>query len=72
MNGAKANIRKIEATDGDSHGRVRNKYPKWFRPDVEISDRVRIHAERRIIASFAGQIAEHRYLNKLPRYGMHG
>jgi len=45
--------------DGDTLGHVKfNRSPKWFSPDIDKSDRVRLFAERHIISSFAGQIAE--------------
>jgi hypothetical protein len=54
----------------DSLGHVLLGHPKWFRPDIASSDRIRIHAERHIIVDLAGQIAEEKFLGKRPRYGM--
>jgi Peptidase family M41 len=50
------------------HGRS----PKWFRPDCDNSDRTRLRAERRIITSLAGQLAEGKYYGRRPRFGMWG
>ena len=54
-----------------SLGHVLCGFPKWFQPDVESSDRIRLHAERHIIVNFAGQHAETRFRGKRPRYGMY-
>lgn len=56
--------------DADSLGHVLKGFPKWFRPDNDQSDRVRLHAERHIIMDFAGQLAEAKFRGRRPRYGM--
>lgn len=53
-------------------GHIRHAYPKWFRPDMEFDARHRNLGERHIIMSFAGQIAEAKFLGKRPRYGQRG
>jgi len=55
----------------DSLGHVLYRRVRWFRPDIDNADRVRMYAERRIIASHAGQIAEAKFRGRRPRYGMH-
>jgi hypothetical protein len=45
--------------------------PKWFDPESTISPRVRLRIEKEIISSFAGQIAQAKFLGRKPRYGMH-
>jgi hypothetical protein len=45
--------------------------PKWFDPESTISPRVRLRIEKEIISSFAGQIAQTKFLGRKPRYGMH-
>jgi hypothetical protein len=48
-----------------------SRLPKWFNPEINKGDRVRMLAERHIIVDFAGQIAETRFLGSNPRFGMH-
>jgi hypothetical protein len=50
------------------HGRA----PKWFRPDIESSDRIVLHLERHIITAFAGQIAQAKFQHRRPHSGMDG
>ena len=58
--------------EGDSLGHLlHNKLPKRFNPEIEKSNRVRLLAERHIIASFSGQLAEAKHAGRSPRYGMH-
>ena len=45
--------------------------PKWFRPDIDSSPRINLRAESHIVVSFAGQLAEAKFLGKHPRFGMH-
>jgi ATP-dependent Zn protease len=60
------------APDADSIGHVRReRWPKWFHPDFDSSDRIRLRVERHIVISFAGQLVEAKFLGKHPRYGMH-
>lgn len=60
----------IEPED-DSLGYVAHgPLPKWFQPDLELSDRVRLRAERHIVMDFAEQLAEARFRERRPRYGM--
>ena len=51
---------------------LHNRLPKWFKPDIESTDRQRLHGERLIVTNFAGQIAEAKFRRRRPRYGMHG
>ncbi|MGA2716857.1 MAG: hypothetical protein ABSG41_27530 [Bryobacteraceae bacterium] len=44
--------------------------PKWFRPDMDSSDRARLRAQRHIVVSLSGQVAEWKFLGREPRYGM--
>jgi hypothetical protein len=44
--------------------------PKWFRPGVDLTGRVRLRIEREIIVSFAGQLAEAKFLCRSPDSGM--
>lgn len=49
---------------------VYDRQPKWFKPDCDSSDRTFLRGQRHIIGSFAGQLAEAKFLDKHPRYGM--
>src|SRR5687768_10085396 len=51
---------------------LHSKPPKWFRPDIEDTDRIRMRGERHIIVSLAGQIAEAKYRGRRPSWGMDG
>ena len=42
-----------------------DKAPKWFQPQLDSGDRTRLLAERRILVSFAGQIAKEKFLSAL-------
>jgi ATP-dependent Zn protease len=55
----------------DSSGHVEHRRnPKWFQPELDNCDRVRLHGERHIVGSLAGQISEAKFRRKQPRYGM--
>ena len=43
--------------------------PKWFRPELQMTPRIRVMAERRILVFFAGKCAQEQYLGKLVRTG---
>ncbi|MEQ1946948.1 MAG: M50 family metallopeptidase, partial [Bryobacteraceae bacterium] len=43
--------------------------PKWFRPEVAVTPRIRVMAERRIVTFFAGKCAQEQYLGKKVRSG---
>jgi len=43
--------------------------PKWFRPEVEMTARTRVMAERRIVVFFAGRSAQEQFLGKQIRSG---
>ena len=60
------------APAADSFGHLKPRYPKWFQPDADSSDRVRLHIEQDIIIGFAGQLAQAKFRGERPRYGMHG
>jgi hypothetical protein len=62
---------KPDADDGSLGHVLHDVHPKWFRPDDDLSDRVRLRLERHIITSFAGQIAETKFRGRRPRFGMH-
>ena len=44
--------------------------PKWFQPQLDSGDRTRLLAERRILVSFAGQIAKEKFLGLQPRFDL--
>lgn len=57
--------------DGGSLGHMLHaKHPKWFNPEVEFSDRIRLRCESHIIVSYAGQLAQARFRGRRPRWGM--
>jgi ATP-dependent Zn protease len=56
--------------NADSLGHMLHSVPNWFRPDIESSDRVFLRAQRHIITSFAGQLAEAKLRGRPPRFGM--
>jgi hypothetical protein len=61
----------IEADrENQSLGHLMHQMPKWFHPDYDSSDRVVLRAQRHIIVSFAGQLAEQKFRGRKPRYGM--
>ncbi|MEQ1884008.1 MAG: M50 family metallopeptidase [Bryobacteraceae bacterium] len=43
--------------------------PKWFRPGEQLTPRIRMMAERRIVTFFAGKCAQEQYLGKKVRSG---
>lgn len=43
--------------------------PRWFRPDLQMTPRIRVMAERRILVFFAGKCAQEQYLGKGVRTG---
>jgi hypothetical protein len=47
-----------------------DKAPKWFQPQLDSGDRTRLLAERRILVSFAGQIAKEKFLGLQPRFDL--
>jgi hypothetical protein len=54
----------------DSFGHLMHSPPKWFHPDYDSSDRMAMRAQRYIIISFAGQLAQAKFRGKHPRWGM--
>lgn len=62
----------LKAGDGTLGQMLRGRSPKWFKPDMDSSDRTRLRAEHDIIVSFAGQVAECKFLGRRPRFGMEG
>jgi hypothetical protein len=61
----------VPSEEGDSLGHVLHaSAPGWFRPDVELSGRVRLRIERHIVVGFAGQLAEAKFRGKHPSWGM--
>ena len=61
----------IVPVEGESLGHVRNcGYPSWFRPDIELSDRIHMRVEHEILLDLAGQIAQAKFLGRRPRWGM--
>ncbi len=58
--------------ENDSLGHVMHVRPnKWFRPDMDGSERIRLRAENYIVTSFAGQLAEGKFVGRRARWGMH-
>ena len=56
--------------DDDSLGHLKHrKVPRSFNPEISNSDRTFMYWQRRIVAGFAGQIAEGEFLGKHPRHG---
>lgn len=62
---------KPDANRG-SLGHIASRFPGWFKPEIEASDRIRLHAERHIVMGLAGQLAEKKFLSRRPRCGMEG
>lgn len=54
---------------GRGLGHVMNCRPKWFRPDIDSSDRICLLAQRRITSLFAGQLAEAKFRRRKPLWG---
>lgn len=59
-------------TTAGNLGHLMHHHAKWFRPDIDSSDRTTLRAQTHIIVSLAGQIAEARFRGRRPRYGMDG
>jgi hypothetical protein len=51
---------------------VGDRIPKWYSPDSKMTDRIRLRAERHIVVSLAGQLAEARFLGEQPEFGSDG
>ena len=49
---------------------ILQEYPKWFRLDMEMTDRIRCAMERHIIACYAGQFAQMKFRRQRPQLRM--
>jgi hypothetical protein len=68
--GIKYNYVTIEPDEEGRLGHVLHRLPKWFNPETDLCDRVRLLAERHIIVNYAGQIAQTKFRGKPLRFGM--